>query len=288
VHNPNEIVIDPEVPEKVRRQLAMVPPDALIRFAASAPSVTQDQRRQPGRPPSAGVVQARNNANSLMDTLHDRWTRRMSIPGPGTAPVPRAAQRTASICHRRYVVPRLDFDQEARKVWERTVSALEQIMQSDVVRLRLIDSVQVAAVLPYHRWEIAERLARLSALRASHHDILRGIKADDPDVAAILEPQRRVHQLAIEDVQQRLRDLEVFASRVAEADAARRREDAVRRLSELNDSHRDLVASLGHGGSDIEMTKRVSQDVQTLIDQANEAVKQANDAGRSLVLPGNG
>jgi hypothetical protein len=288
VHDLNEIVIDPEIPESVRRQLALVPAAALIRFAASAPSVTEHQWRLPIRTPSAGTVRTRNNASSFMDTLHDRWTRRTSAPGPDTTPVPRADQRAASAWHRRYVVPRLDFDQEAGKVWERTVRALGQIMQSDVVRLHLIDSVQVAAVIPYHRWEIAERLARLSALRASHRDILRGIKADDPDVAAILEPQQRVHQLAIEDVQQRLVDLEVFASRVSDADAARDREVAVRRLSELNDSHRDLAAGLGHGGSQMETTKQAFQQVQTFIDLANKAVKQANEAGRSLALPGSG
>lgn len=281
VRNP-KVVIDPEVPERVRRQLQLAPPQALIRFATPTPSVTQHQRRWPRRAKSADTVQAKN----WSVRIENRWNRRTSRPE--IIGVPQAYMRVASIYHRRYVVPSLDFDQEAGKVWERTVSAVEKITHSDVVRLRLIDSVQVAAVLPYHWWEIAERLAHLSGLRANHRDILRGIKADDPDVAAVLEPQRRVHQLAIEDIKQRLRALEVFASSVSEADAARRREEAVRRLAELNDSHRDLVASLGHSGSQMETTKQVAQEVQAVIDQANEAVRQANEAGRSLVLPSNG
>jgi hypothetical protein len=163
---------------------------------------------------------------------------------------------------------------------------VKKIEQSDVVTLKIIDSVHVSAVLPYHQWEIAERLARLSMLRATHSEILRGVTAEGPDVAAVLEPQRRAHKLAIEDVEQRLENLEVFANRVEEADAARRREEALRRLSELNDSHLDLVADLGHDKSEIEPASHIAREVQALIDKTNEAVKQANEAGRILVLPG--
>lgn len=64
-----------------------------------------------------------------------------------------------------------------------------------MVRLGLVDSVQVTTVLPYHLWEVAERLARLSALRVQHKAILRGVDADDPDVATLLAPQRRTQQV---------------------------------------------------------------------------------------------
>jgi hypothetical protein len=328
VHDSNEIVVDPEVPDAVKHQLKLVPLRTLIRFGASAPSVAR-QWRWPERTVSANTVKAEIicwvvlvaaglaaliafiaatspgvrllvllslgvPAGLAAARLGDRRTARAhgsSGPWPGRTSgpelitMPRAFQRAASAYHRHYVVPSLDFDEEALAVWERAASAAERIRRSDVVRLELIDSVQVAAVLPYHLWEIAERLARLSALRASHRDILLGIEPGDPDVAAVLEPQRRVHQLAIEDVKQRLWNLEVFAERLETADAARRREKAMRRLSELNDPHRDLVASLDHSGSE-EMIKQVTLDAQAIIDQANEAVKQANEVGRNLVLPG--
>jgi hypothetical protein len=64
-----------------------------------------------------------------------------------------------------------------------------------------------------------------------------------------------------------------------DADAAKRREEAVRRLADLNDVHRDLVSRVG-GGSDLPET----HDVQAVIDQANKAVRAANEAGRSLAL----
>lgn len=104
-------------------------------------------------------------------------------------------------------------------------------------------------------------------------------------MAALLTPQRRAHELAIADIEQRLRHLEVFADLMGKADAARRRERAVRQLTALNDSHRDLLARIGEDAAGVEMASRASVDIQAIIDQADDAVRQANEAGRSLALP---
>ncbi len=185
----------------------------------------------------------------------------------------------AALYHGRYVCPPQDMDAEARQAWQRAVLAASKTTRSDVVRQQLIDSVRVTTVLPYHLWDVAERLAQLSALRDNHRDILAGVADDDPDVAVVLEPQRQAHALAVADVERGVRDLEMFASRVMEADAAKRREEAVRRLADLNDVHRDLLAKVG-GGNDLPET----HDVQAVIDQANKAVRAANEAGRSLAI----
>ena len=187
--------------------------------------------------------------------------------------------------HRRYVAPSQDMDAEARAVWTRAVDAVRRLRQSQVVRLGLVDSVQVMTVLPYHLWEVAERLARLSALRAEHQAILRGLDPNDPDVTAPLPPQRRARELASEDIERRVRQLEVFADLVGQADAARRREQAVRRLASLNDSHQELLAHVGESPGDDAIAEQISLEVQTIIDHANETVRQANEAGRTLVVP---
>lgn len=187
--------------------------------------------------------------------------------------------------HRRYIAPGQDMDAEARAMWARAADAASRLQQSEVVKLGLVDSVQVTTVLPYHLWEIAERLARVSALRAQHQAILRGVDADDPDVATVLAPQRQAHELANADIEQRVRQLEVFAELVGQADAARRREQAVRQLATLNDSHQELLAHIGQPAGSEGLTEQMSLDVQALIDHADEAVRQANEAGRILVLP---
>jgi hypothetical protein len=143
----------------------------------------------------------------------------------------------------------------------------------------------VTTVLPYHLWEIAERVARLSALRVQHKSILRGVDADDPDVAMLLAPQRRAQQAADADIEQRVRQLEVFTELVGQADAARRRERAVGKLATLTESHAELLAHIGQGAGHDALTEQMTVDVRAIIAQADEAVRQANEAGRSLILP---
>ena len=292
----NAIVIDPEVPKGPRRWLAeaderrRTPPEqqepvgtytfrqhgstiyrreddieyglsaaALIPFAEPTPTLD---------PPSLLEVAAR----ALWRRLRERYE----------------LDNAATLYHRRYVCPSRDFDADSRQRWQRAVCAATGIVASSVVRQQLIDSVRVTTVLPYRLWDIAEQLARLSALRADHEQILDGVAEDDPDVAVVLGPQRRAHELAARDIECRVRDLEVFASRLEDAEAALRREEAVRQLADLNDVHRELLARVGNGidrlGSDLPAT----HDVQAVIDQANKAIRAANEAGCSLAIPHTG
>ncbi|HET6191426.1 MAG TPA: hypothetical protein VFE59_31025 [Trebonia sp.] len=77
----------------------------------------------------------------------------------------------------------------------------------------------------------------------------------------------------------------MFTELVGQADAARRRERAVRKLATLNESHAELLAHIGEGTGTDALTEQMTVDVQAIMDQADEAVRQANEAGRSLVLP---
>lgn len=327
----NAIVIDPQVPADISRQLSRAPARRLVPFGAPAPAVvpapgkrrehvlTPQGRRAIGALTATGVFLAMT-VISLVIALSVTATQREAAAIVGviaavgclnrfvaSAHAAEAASRSGwrqravtgnpdhpawdglhavTAYHRRYVVPGTDMDAEARARWTRAAAAAGKLERSEVVRLGLVDSVQVTTVLPYHLWEIAERLARLSALRAEHQAILRGVDADDPDVAALLGPQRRAHELATADIERRVRDLEVFADLVGRADAARRRERAVRRLATLNDSHAELLARVGESAGDDGLTEQMSLDVQSIVDQADEAVRQANEAGRGLVLPG--
>jgi hypothetical protein len=290
----NAIVIDPDVPEEMRQWLTEA-----------------DQRRREPRQPDVPVgtytfkharVSVYRREDDREYGLHVPELIPFADPEPRLDPptffatiawalLPRLREHyeldnAAALYHRRYVCPPQDLDAEARQAWQRTVLAANKTARSDVVRQQLIDSVRVTTVLPYHLWDIAERLARVSGLRGSHRDILDGVATDDPDVAVVLEPQRQAHALAVADIERRVRDLEVFASRVMEADAAKRREEAVRRLADLNDVHRDLVARVGSTTNPLGSDLPETHDVQAVIDQAHKAVRAANEAGRSLCLPG--
>jgi hypothetical protein len=186
---------------------------------------------------------------------------------------------------RRYVIVAKDLDPDVRLAWERVAAAQDRLFRSEVVIRQLVETEEVSKALPYHLWDIARGLAGLSALRAQHREILRGVDAAHPDVAEILDPQRCAQERRAAEVWQRIQSVEVFADLVEKADAARQREEAVTRLAALNDPHADLLAQQDHGGNELGSAGQVSQDVQAVIQQANDAIRKANEAGRNLALP---
>ena len=273
MHGLDEIVIDPLVPGKIAERLAAAYPKHLTGFNAPSP---------PSKPPQAKRYLPwwlwGGTAAACFTTAFLIWHAdphppygdvgaNSAIPGLIMVGVitliitiatlthyhdsgsrARRVAKNVRAYHRHYVMPRTDLDREAREVWSRVVLAANKITTSNVVKQQLIDSVRVSVVLPHHLWDIAEKLARLSALRAEQHEILHGLKPDDPDVAVVLGPQRRTHQLVVADVERQVKRLEAFADQLSEADAAVRREKAVRQLASLNDPHADLLARIDQPG----------------------------------------
>ncbi len=187
--------------------------------------------------------------------------------------------------HRRYVLPSTDIDADHWKLWKRAVDARNRIAGADVVNDGRIDSVQVAEVLPQRLWDIAERLARLAEVRARHQEILGDVPPDDPDVAPAVTRQRRAQELALADATRRVSDLEKFADLVDAADLAARKESIVRELNELDDTHAELLAGIGDTALDTDLTHRLADDATAVIEQARQAIEQANEAALTLALP---
>jgi hypothetical protein len=188
--------------------------------------------------------------------------------------------------HRRYVLPSTDIDADHWRLWKRAVDARNRIADADVVNDGRIDSVQVAEVLPQRLWDIAERLARLAEVRARHQEILGDVSPDDPDVAPALTRQRRAQELALADATRRVSELEKFADLVDAADLAARKESIVRELNELDDTHAELLAGIGGTDLDADLTDRLADDATAVIEQARQAIDQANEAALTLVPPG--
>ena len=258
-----EIVIDPEVPEAARRELEQASVSALVGFSDPLPG--QDSPAdgddagapRPARPHGVGV--AVGFVVSAMATLLGvglsstspfsadlvylaglmilltvavggltamERDRRGATQLPGGRPW---ARRGAAVAYRRrYVVPELDLYGDTLARWQRASQAARTIRASESVRLGLINSVEVAAVLPYHLWDVAERLALLSGPERRQASILRDLDVTDPDVQLVLGPQRKAHELALADIDRRIGRLEEFAALASRADAARKRRRAWR------------------------------------------------------------
>jgi hypothetical protein len=312
-----EIVIDPEVPEAARRELEQASLSALVGF--SDPLAGHDP---PGDEDDAGPVhrpEARLAAGAIVGVMAVILGVGLSSAGPfaadlvflavliglpcitvggihllrkaiGSAPElgggrPWARPGAAVAYRRRYVVPELDLQGDELACWQRASQAARAIRASEAVCLGLINSVEVAAVLPYHLWDIAERLALLSGPGRRQSAILRDLDVSDPDVQVVLGPQRRAHELAVADIERRIGRLEQFAALAAGADAARKRRRALEELAELNADYQDLLVRLGDQENALTTAGRPADELRALAAEADDAVRLANEAGRGLVIP---
>jgi hypothetical protein len=318
-----EIVIDPEVPEAARRELEQASLSALVGFSDPLPGPDPPGGpddvpglddtgpiRQPGARLAAGAIvgvmavilgaglsSAGPFSADLMflalliglpcltvGGLHLLRKAIGSVPelGGGSA---WARPGAALAYRRRYVVPELDLMEEELARWQRASQAARSIRASEAVSLGLINSVEVAAVLPYHLWDIAERLALLSGPGRRQSAILRDLDPGDPDVQVVLEPQRRAHALAVTAIERRIGRLEEFAALASGADAARKRRRAIEELTALNADYEDLLVRLGDSDNALTAAGPPADELRALAAEAEDAVRLANEAGRALIIP---
>jgi hypothetical protein len=179
----------------------------------------------------------------------------------------------------------LDLHDPGQVRWRRARKAARSIQAAEAVRLGLIDTVEIAAVLPYHLWDIAERLALMSAAERRLPSILQDVDMTDPEVQAILGPQRQVYALAVADVERRIGRLEEFAALAAKADAARKRKKVLAELAGLNPHYEELLVRLGESADGLSVTGHTADELRAVAAAADDAVRRANEAGRALVIP---
>jgi hypothetical protein len=286
------VAVDPDILEEEQLSLAVRPATMLIPYRATAPAPKPPENGA-GCVLLAGALFAGALGGwAAGNPVLSYWLIALAGLSVLCAFAARDDERAVRLAntpithHRRYVLPGTDIDAADRPLWDRAVAAVNRITGSEVVSKELIDSVQVATVLPQRLWEIAERLARLAEVRVRHREILNGVSPDDPDIAAAVGRQRRAQDLAADDVARRVRNLETFADLVARADTATRKETIVRELAELDGKHTDLLAALGETAAERDITDRLANDATAVIEQAREAIRQANEAAATLALPG--
>lgn len=92
-------------------------------------------------------------------------------------------------------------------------------------------------------------------------------------------------ELAASNIDSRIRALEVLAGRLDKADAAKRHEATVRRLAELTPPLRDIIADRDVSIAEPGLTAQVMSDIGAVVEQSRQAIKEANEAALSLVIP---
>ncbi|MEU6717167.1 hypothetical protein ABZ897_37380 [Nonomuraea sp. NPDC046802] len=179
----------------------------------------------------------------------------------------------------RYLLPE-DFDPEAAHVLVRAQRAIGSVLRSHVNAEGLLDDARNAVMLPAQEWEIARLLAKLSALRLEHKELLaRGIA---PEVASVIEPLERALANSEAAVVARVEALERYARHVAEAERAYHARGQIEELRSRLPRYEELLAEAGADGLAVAEIERLAHDADVLERTLRRSVESAHDAFRYL------
>ncbi|MEV0383579.1 hypothetical protein [Nonomuraea sp. NPDC050643] len=173
-----------------------------------------------------------------------------------------------------------DFDQDARKILLRAQRAIGSVLRSHVNAEGLLDDARNAVMLPAQEWEIARLLAKLSALRLEHRELLaRGIA---PEVASVIEPLERALSNSEAAVVARVEALERYAGHVAEAERAYHARSQIEELRARLPRYEELLAESGADKLAIPEIERLAEDADVLESTLRRSVRSAHEAFRYL------
>ncbi|MEV4177383.1 hypothetical protein [Nonomuraea sp. NPDC049709] len=179
----------------------------------------------------------------------------------------------------RFLIPE-DFDQDARLVLTRAQRAIGSVLRSHVNAEGLLDDARNALMLPAQEWEIARLLAKLSALRLEHRELLsRGIA---PEVAAVIEPLERALVNSEAAVVARVEALERYAGHVAEAERAYHARGQIEELRARLPRYEELLAESGADSLAVPEIERLAEDADVLERTLRRSVESAHEAFRYL------
>ncbi|WP_246090403.1 hypothetical protein [Nonomuraea deserti] len=177
-------------------------------------------------------------------------------------------------------VLREHLDDAARPLLSRAQAAIDQVMNSSVNAEGLLDDVRNAVMLPAQEWEIARLLAKLSALRAEHQEVVA--EGVTPEVAAVAGPLAEALDSSQRAVLARVEALERYAGHVADAERAYRARHQIERLSARLPRYEELLAESGADGSAVPELSRLSDDADRLEQALRNSVSSAYEAFRHL------
>ncbi|WP_329020427.1 hypothetical protein [Streptomyces sp. NBC_01601] len=135
-----------------------------------------------------------------------------------------------------YVLP-WELVDDAAVLLLRAVRACEQIMNSSVHELDLVDSARNATRLPVEQWEIAVTLRAYSRLTGAEPDSVAGDNARE-----VLRARRQAMSASLASIRRRVEALETYAAQTGEADRRLRELRQIEALTEDNDEVLDLLA----------------------------------------------
>jgi hypothetical protein len=185
-----------------------------------------------------------------------------------------SARRLRRRYRARYVL-RQDLDAESRTLLARAISAIESVNSSQASSDGLLNTIANDVILPHQLWEIARLLRTQTGLRSEQTEARRGLIT--PELVAVLDPQQRALARSVAAVTDRIADLELYAYRVQETDAALRALE----LLKSNERYRDLLAQT----DDAEGMRDLINNANTIESTLAHSLRSAIETGQTLAVP---
>jgi hypothetical protein len=193
------------------------------------------------------------------------------------------AEPVRQIHDRDKIVSPLALSPECRKLLERAQRAIATIVRSRVYTDDLRGTV-AEPVLRQHEWEIAVALREITELLLDVASSYAGGTAG-PMTNAVLLPQRRALSMARDATKARVLAIELLATQVAAAEAARQDWESAQRVAANNDKYLDLVArTAADQHATLEITG-LAEQVAAAAQAFRETLQRATLAAEALAFP---
>lgn len=177
----------------------------------------------------------------------------------------------------RYLLPE-DFDEEARALLVRTQEAVRTVLDSAAHREGLLDTADNAHTLPRQEWEIAQTLARQSALRRRERKSTESLDLTVPEVAAVLDDRRGKLASSVRAVTRRVQALERYADRVRAADRLLGAHRRLRALASTAHEYDDLLAATARDELALPVIERLTAESESLLHRLRARLAETGDA----------
>lgn len=179
----------------------------------------------------SGVIVAGTGVSILMLT---RWAA-TDLSGRGS----RRRLRLAVEHAERYVLPS-DLDHPCQQLLRRAQDAVETVLASEVNRAGYIDTIDNRVTLPEEVWQLATRLARLSAMHHEHGKLVP--KELPPGMDEAFKPYSSALDAAWTSLSRRVKGLERYATQVRKADEVFQMHRRLEALAARSHDYQELVA----------------------------------------------
>ncbi|WP_143590304.1 hypothetical protein [Thermoactinospora rubra] len=139
----------------------------------------------------------------------------------------------------RYVLP-TDLDYPCQQLLRRAQDAVDAVLGSEVNRAGYIDTIDNRVTLPEEVWQIATRLARLSAMHREHRKLVP--KELPPALDEAFKPYSTALDAAWTSLSKRVKQLERYAAQVRKADEVFQVHRRLEELAARTHDYQRLVA----------------------------------------------